>query len=247
VSTTIGTSRTIGEPPHAAGGAGGYGSPTTRPVPPGARTHDRLPPRPRRWQPARAAAGVLLMLASAAVAGALVLQANDTVEVLTVVRDIPAGTVITADDLTIADLGGFGVAAIPASAAVEVAGQTATTNISRGTLLAAPMLSRDPVPGEGQMAVGLALKSGAMPVDELTAGSTVRVFRVPAATGNEQTAVQAQQDPIMVDQAQVLSVKPDETSGQWLVTLVVDADSAAELAQGAATSTISLAILPIGS
>lgn len=247
MSTTIGTSRTIGEPPHAAGGAGGYGSPTTRPVPPGARTHDRLPPRPRRWQPARAAAGVLLMLASAAVAGALVLQANDTVEVLTVVRDIPAGGVISAHDLTVADLGGSGVAAIPASAAAQVVGQTATTNISRGTLLAASMLARDPVPATGQLAVGLALKSGAMPVDELTAGSAVRVFRVQSSNGSDESATQAVQDPIMVDEAQVLSVKPDETSGQWLVTLVVDADSAAEVAQGAATGTISLAILPVGS
>ncbi|MCI0689855.1 MAG: SAF domain-containing protein [Sporichthyaceae bacterium] len=216
-------------------------------MPPGARTHDRLPPRPRRWQPARAAAGVLLMLASAAVSGALVLQANDTVEVLTVVRDIPAGAVIGQEDLAIADLGGTGVSAIPASAAAQVIGQTATTNISRGTLLAAPMLARDPVPADGELAVGLALKSGAMPVDELTAGSTVRVFRVPSGSGNQETTAAAVQDPIMVDQAQVLSVQPDETSGQWLVTLVVDAEYAAELAQGAATNTISLAILPVGS
>ncbi len=187
------------------------------------------------------------MLASAAVSGALVLQANDTVEVLTVVRDIPAGAVIGQEDLAIADLGGTGVSAIPASAAAQVIGQTATTNISRGTLLAAPMLARDPVPADGELAVGLALKSGAMPVDELTAGSTVRVFRVPSGSGNQETTAAAVQDPIMVDQAQVLSVQPDETSGQWLVTLVVDAEYAAELAQGAATNTISLAILPVGS
>ena len=215
-------------------------------MPAGARTHDRLPPRPRRWQPARAAAGVLLMLACAAVAGALVLRANDTVEVLTVVRDIPAGAVIAENDLTIADLGGSGVAAIPASSASQVVGQTATTNISKGTLLSAPMFARDPVPAAGELAVGLSLKSGALPVDEVTAGSTVRVFRVPADNGNEDTIAEARQDPVLVEQAQVLSVQPDESSGQWLVTLVVDADSAAELAQGAATNTISLAVLPVG-
>lgn len=187
------------------------------------------------------------MLASAAVCGALVLRAQDTVQVLTVVRDIPAGTVIASEDLAIADIRGSGVSAVPATAAADVIGQTAATTITKGSLLAAAMLTPEPVPGQGQLAVGLSLASGAFPVDELRAGHAVTIFRVPAANGGEEAIAAAIADPVLVSRAEVLSVKPDESGGKWLVTLVVDEGSAAGVVRAAATDTVGLGLLPVGS
>src|SRR5260221_6839132 len=63
---------------------------------------DRLPIARRPRRPVAVAAGVLVLVASAALGGALTLRGNKTTAVLTLARPVTAGQALTVDDLGVA-------------------------------------------------------------------------------------------------------------------------------------------------
>lgn len=231
-------------------------APTTngRPAPPAARgPAGAAPPYPvparaglpraHRRSPGLIALAVLLMAGCAAIAGALVLGADDRTEVVVAARDIPAGTQITEEDVAAGELAGSGVAAISGADADALLGQTATTAIPAGALLHADMVARAPTPGAGLQAVGVALAPGRLPA-ELAAGRDVVVQLVPAgvdaAAGGEAPA-----GSVLVSSAEVLSVTADP-SGSWLVSLAVADEDAADVSAAAAVNRVAVAMLPLG-
>lgn len=183
---------------------------------------------------------VLLIVAGAAIGAALYLAGDDRTQVVVAARDIPVGTVISAADLTAAEISG-GVAGVAGSDARLLLGQSATTRIPAGALLHADMVDPAPPPGEGKVALGLALSAGQLPAAELTSDRLVEIVQVPAAAD---AAVQDPTGTVLVPEALVLSVTAD-ASGAWLVTVAVDRDDAPAVAAAAAAGRTTLAMLPV--
>lgn len=184
---------------------------------------------------------LLLIVAGAAIGAALYLAGDSRTQVMVAARDIPAGTRISADDLTVAEISGTGVSAIAGADVSRLLGQTATTTIPAGALLHADMVDPAPPPGEGKVAVGLALTAGQLPVAELVPDRLVQVLQVPAASD---AAVEAPVSVVLVEEALVLSVSAD-ASGAWLVTVAVDRADAPAVAAAAAAGRATLGLLPV--
>lgn len=209
----------------------------------------RLPRGPRRNLPL-AALAVVLILGCGAVSGALYLSADERITVVAAARDLPAGTVITAADLTDAELTGSGFAAIPGDAAYTLIGKTMVGPTPEGTLLNAGMVLERPRPVEGTVAVGLALRPGQLPAGQLAAGRDVVIFEVPAVTDGQVAAPVEGGDAgdagsmVLVDRAEVLSVTPD-AAGTYLVTVMVDAASARAVSAAGFASRVTVGLLPL--
>jgi hypothetical protein len=223
-------------------------APAPRPV---LRTGERIPVPPRRRRPGLAALGLLIVFSCAGISGALVLGSNDKTTVLTLARAVPAGHVMTAGDLSTADISGTGLTAIAAASAGTVTGKTAAVDLLPGTLLTSGMLTRARVPGPDQAVVGLALKPGQLPQAELTPGTRVMVIRVPTAAAQQLPVGEANAgssgSDVLVPEATVLSVDNDQASAGRLVSLVVAKAVAAALARAGATGAVSLAVIASGS
>jgi hypothetical protein len=193
--------------------------------------------RPRR--PLAIAGGAVVLAASAALGGALAVQGDHRVAVLTLARPVAAGQTVSADDLAIAHLSGSGVHGIAASYASQLVGETAQANLPAGTLLTAQMLSPSSVPASGQQLVAVALKPGAFP-PSLVPGRKVSVLQVGTANGG------SLRPTVLVPSARVLQVEPDSATGVTVVSLVVDGPLALAVAQASASGAVSLSVLPVG-
>ncbi len=215
----------------------------------------RLPSGRPKTPPAMLALALLLMLGCGAAAGALVLASDASLAVVAAARELPPGTVITAQDLRAAELSGSGLAAIPADKAGTLLGKTVLGAVPAGTLLNAGMVASAPSPGAGQVAVGLALEASQLPAAELAAGRQVEIYRLPASTdpvpalegvgsaGEPQASAPA---GVLVPRAQVLSVTPGSNGG-FLVTVEVDAARAVDVSTAAALGRVAVGLLPVGS
>lgn len=201
-------------------------------------------PRPGRSN-TRVVLAVLLIVAGAAIGGALYLAGDSRTQVVVAARDIPVGTVITAGDLTSGEMSGSGVGAIAGADASRLLGQYATTRIPAGALLHADMVDPSPPPGEGRVAVGLALAAGQLPAAELTPDRVVQLLQVPPASESAAgSTAEAPVSSVLVDDALVLSVTSDP-SGAWLVTVAVAEADAPAVAAAAAAGRISVGLLPV--
>lgn len=190
---------------------------------------------------ARVVLAVLLIVAGAAIGGALHLAGDSRTQVVVAARDIPVGTVISAGDLTSGEMSGTGVGAIAGADAGLLLGQSATTRIPAGALLHADMFQAAPPPGEGRIAIGLALSAGQLPAAELTPDRMVQVLQVLPAS---EASAEAPVSTVLVEDALVLSVTSDP-SGAWLVTVAVDEADAPAVAAAAAAARVSVGLLPV--
>jgi len=215
----------------------------------------RLPSGRQKTPPAMLALALLLMLGCGAAAGALVLSSDTSLAVVAAARELPPGTVITAQDLRAAELSGSGLAAVPADKAGTLLGKTVLGAVPAGTLLNAGMVASAPSPGAGQVAVGLALEASQLPAAELAAGRQVEIYRLPASTdpvpaledADSARAPQASAAAgVLVPRAQVLSVTPGSNGG-FLVSVEVDAARAADVSTAAALGRVAVGLLPVGS
>jgi hypothetical protein len=179
------------------------------------------------------ACGLLAMLA--------VLRAGGRTEVLRVARAVPAGHQLTAADLDITRVTApSGVAVVAASERNAMVGRTALTNLVPGSLLAPAMLTIEPVPGAGQKMVGLSLEPGDLP-KELTPGDRVDVVAGGSRAG---AGPETDKATVLAASALVYSVTTtDHTSGEILVSVVVDADRAPDVVSAARDRRLSLVLL----
>jgi hypothetical protein len=201
---------------------------------PGTRPPRPLPTRARR--PGLIAAAVLLVVGFALVGALLVSRAGHTTEVLVVAGPVPAGHVIEPGDVQAVRLSGS-VRAIAVSDLGSVVGQTAAVDLVGGQLLNRDMLTAAAVPAPGQSMIGLALKPGQLPYG-LAVGDTVQAIVIPAGL---EVAAQDGPRPRLLTQGQVFAVRQDATTGgDTLVTLLVPADPAAQLAATGAAGRVGL-------
>jgi Flp pilus assembly protein CpaB len=211
----------------------------------------------RRWTrfgaPARVDGRMLLgvALVAASVIGGLLFwgSARETVTVLVAARDIPAGHVLEADDLSVAQLrleGDLSSIAIPDAELDAVAGKTTGTDVHAGEMLVWPDLATGPVIGPDEVAITVPVEADAV-YPGLRAGDSVVVL------GTSDKGEPGSETVTLLDSAIVynISVEPgpiignDGEEGRALsnVTLVVPRSEAERVAHAVVSWDVTLALL----
>jgi hypothetical protein len=150
----------------------------------GHRTAGLATPLPTANRPRGYIALALLLIVGFAVLGYwFYAQAGGKVSVLVAAREIPAGHVITASDLTSEPVAG-GITAVAADHLSEVVGRTAAVEILPRTPVQLAMVSTgSPVPA-GDVLVGVAPAAGQLPSSGLAPGDVVEIMQLPAKTSS---------------------------------------------------------------
>ncbi|WP_308406636.1 SAF domain-containing protein [Streptomyces sp. AC555_RSS877] len=151
------------------------------------------PPRvsARRRRPGVIALSLALIAAGGAGVAVLLLQVGNRTEVVTVVRDVQVGQVLTEDDL-----GKASMALDPAVKAVHsddldsVVGKRAAVELKPGSLLAPSQVTKDSLVKVGEQLVPIGLKPEQVPATALVPGQKVQLVHVPAqgATDTDKTS-----------------------------------------------------------
>jgi hypothetical protein len=216
---------------------------------------ERLPTAARERKPALAALAVLLILVGALGATVLVLRAGDRIEVaqLQKGRVIEAGQPIKADDVTSVMVAQDSAIHYIKWDQVGLVSRTlrAESAIQGGSVLVGEMFTSKKGLPAGKVSVGLSLKSGQFP-DGIKIGDTVAAYRVKGTAGSSGNtpAPGTDDNAVIVDKAIVSDVKnPDANtigSGDLPVTLTVNSDDAAAIAQASSAGEVALVIVPAG-
>ncbi|MET8288343.1 SAF domain-containing protein [Streptomyces sp. NPDC005132] len=149
------------------------------------------PPRvsARRRRPGVIALSLALIAAGGAGVAVLLLQVGHRTEVVTVVRDVQVGQVLTE-----ADLGTASVALDPAVKAVrsgaldQVLGKRAAVELKPGSLLSSSQVTKDVLVKPGEQVVPIGLKPEQVPATALVPGQKVLLVHVPAPGASESDA-----------------------------------------------------------
>ena len=217
--------------------------PEPDPLPPGNGGLIRpgqLRPLPRRRRPAMIALAVALIGAGILGGAALFQRVNHQVPVLLVTTAVPAGTAVTAADLTTTSVVlGAGLRAIPAGQEHQVVGLVAATALRPGTLLAVSELTTTRPPSSGQQLVPVALKPSQLPASGLGPGDQVIVISAPGAPGSGNAA--SLPGPSIPGVVAAVSVRPDQ-DGMAVVDLLVAAANGPDLAREAAAGGVALVV-----
>ncbi len=127
------------------------------------------------------ALSLALIAAGGAGVAVLLLQVGHRTEVVTVVRDVQVGQVLTEQDL-----GEASVALDPAVKAVgaddlkSVVGKRAAVELKPGSLLAPSQVTKDSLVKPGEQLVPIGLKPEQVPATDLVPGQKVKLVHVPA-------------------------------------------------------------------
>jgi len=199
---------------------------------------ERLPRSPRQQRPLLAVLAVLLIVGGAAVAGLVALRQDERVPVLSLARDVPVGSQISAEDLTTTQAATNSTLVIKASQSGTVVGQYARVSLVKGQLVDSTMISSNGLMSDGQVAVGASLAAGRYPAGGLMPGDHVMLVHVADGEGTE-----------FVGQATMGTVSDptSSTTGSALVvTLIVNRGQAAEVAGASADGSLSVVLISRG-
>lgn len=185
---------------------------------------------------------VLVTLIGALGGAVVVARAGDRVDVLAVARDVPVGQTVTARDVKVVSFAEDpGLSPIPSGQRASVVGQRAAVDLYPGELLTRSQLSARGGLGDTAQVVGVELKRGFVPGDELRPGDKVTAVVLPAPgvdTGSTGSEVPA---PV---EATVKSVGTPDSAGAMVVNLVVAPADGPLLATKAAAKQIALVRQP---
>ncbi len=185
-------------------------------------------------------AAALTVLAGVLVAWA-VERAADRVEVVSVARAVPAGTVIQADDLTTTAIAFDDpvVGLAPASSLEALVGRVAVVDLRPGTLLSSGMWADGTGLSPDERTVGALLDVGTYP-GGLASGAIALAI---ATDGAARSSVDGAATPVGDVTVRVLDTRTTER-GALQVTLAVPAADAADIARLAAAQTLVLVGVP---
>jgi len=206
-----------------------------------AATPGQLRGLPRRRRPGMIALAAALIGVGILASATLYNRANHQVPVLMVTATVPAGTVITANDVgTTTVAAGPGVKTIPAAQMSQVIGLVAATSLQPGTLLASSELTSKLAPGPGQELVPVAVKPSALPASGLAPGDQVLALATPASGGSGTGAAPVLTHPLAAT-VEAVDLVTDQ-DGDDVVDLLVPASEGPSLAEQAATGQIALVV-----
>ncbi|MEU1318095.1 hypothetical protein [Streptomyces tibetensis] len=218
---------------------------------------DRLPTPPRERKPALAALAVLLILVGALGATMLVLQAGDRIEVVKVTQAIPAGGSVNSSNTTSVMVAkDDSIHYVEYGQLKQLQKLKAVNPIPAGVVAVGEMFGSEAGVAAGKATVGLSLKAGQYPTG-IKQGDTVAAYRVSSASGssssnsNSNSSSSASSNSVIADSARVSYVPGPKDSGDEIVgstnlavTLTVDSDKAADLAQAASNGEVALVKVP---
>lgn len=206
-----------------------------------------LPPAPlaplpkARRRPALLALGAGLMALGVLSGAWLVNGAGDRQSVLAVARAVPFGTVITAGDLTRAEVSlDPAVATVPANEIGQIVGRIAATDLTPGSLLTRSAVTDVAPPVRGQVLVAIAVSTTRMSAGGLQAGDRVLVVDTPAAGADPPTL------PPTTIAATVVRLGTTDLNGVTVVDVTVTSADGPALAARSATGRIALVLQPRG-
>ncbi|GAA4540573.1 hypothetical protein GCM10010309_36920 [Streptomyces violaceochromogenes] len=198
---------------------------------------------------------MLLILVGALGATMLVLQAGDRIEVVKVTQAIPAGgSVNTSNTTSVMVAKDDSIHYVEWSQLKQLEKLKAVNAIPAGVVAVGEMFGDEAGVAAGKATVGLSLKAGQYPTG-IKQGDTVAAYRVSSASGstnsNSNSSSSASSSSVIVDNARVTYVPGAKDSGDELVsstnlavTLTVDSDKAADLAQAASNGEVALVQVP---
>ena len=201
----------------------------------------RLVPPPKiRRRPVHIAATIAAIFIGAAIA-AWGWSATTTSETVVAARTtIPRGAVITADDLTTAQISGDNTLKIvPGDDVDELVGKRAALDIAAGGLLTPEMATDDNMPPAGQSIVGISLTPAQVPAITPRSGDKVRLVATTGEGGETSSGTP------LTTSAEVIDSRTDEVSGNTVVNVLVPYADAAVLADRASTGNIALVMDPL--
>ncbi|MFE7974667.1 hypothetical protein [Streptomyces shenzhenensis] len=217
---------------------------------------DRLPTPPRERKPALAALAVLLILLGALGATTLVLRAGDRIEVVKVTEEIPAGGSVTDRNVTSVMVAEDSeIHYVRWEQVDSLKKLKAKSTIPGGVVAVGEMFETESGPAAGKATVGLSLKAGQYPAG-LAVGDIVAAYRVGGNSGSSgggsaDSSAAGSSSSMIVDQARVTFVPSKKSDSESLVsstnlavTLAVDGDKAAALAQAASSGEVALVRVP---
>ena len=176
--------------------------------------HD-LPRMPRRY--GQWAGAVLFVVMAVLLAGWFWQQKSDRFAVLVITEPVPAGAVLTANDLEVVEVSGV-KGAITSTESDSVVGAIASVGLVDGQILTRDMVTSDPLPGPGERVVGLQLDATRAPAG-LRPGDAVAVLAVPPA-GDPSTAGALDDPMVLAPKATVASATAIEGAGTRLTLLL---------------------------
>ncbi|MEV5794882.1 SAF domain-containing protein [Streptomyces sp. NBC_01558] len=141
------------------------------------------PPRvsARRRRPGVIALSLGLIAAGGAGVAVLLLQVGHRTDVVTVVRDVQVGQVLTEQDLGKASISlDPAVKAVTADHLDQVVGKRAAVELRPGSLLAPSQVTADSLVKAGEQLVPIGLKPEQIPATALLPGQKVELVHVPA-------------------------------------------------------------------
>lgn len=193
----------------------------------------------RRRSPAKMTAAIALVAAGGVGGAALYMSTGHRVSVLAVAKPVAAGQVITADDLSIADISTDPMLSpITAGSKQNIIGKRAAVALVPGTLLVPGDLSNSPLTTADSQTVGLSLKPGQMPGQKLAPGQKVVIVFTPDQGSASSTTTAA---PTTIE-ATITRVGSADPQGNIVVDVAVPSAQAASLAAQAANGHIALTV-----
>lgn len=196
----------------------------------------RAPRRLGQW-----AASVLFVVIVVVGLLALFQSQSDRVEVLAVSGSVPAGQVIEAGDLRPVEVAGV-AGAIPATDVDSVVGKRAAAGLVAGQVLTEAALTDELVPGEDERLVAVDLPNGRVP-GGLAAGDVVSVIVVPVE--GAEGSIEQLQAPTVLSQAATVQSVGDTPEGGRVVTVLVDAGEAEQVAAYSAAGQVTIIQAPL--
>lgn len=194
------------------------------------------PPRLRR-RPAVLGLGVALVAAGGLTAAWLVSTAGTTTSVVVAASPVLRGQILTADQLTTAQVSGLDPTALtPASELGGLVGQTVVVDVPVGAPVPGSAVAPDPLPAAGQAVVGILLPAGQVPTVDLLPGARVRIVATPRAQEDVPTSIGTGTPAVLI------STSVDEVSSNTVANVAVPAPQAASLAALAATGRAALVL-----
>lgn len=202
------------------------------------------PPRvwARRRRPGVIALSLALIAAGGAGVAVLLLQVGNRTEVVTVVRDVQVGQVVTEDDLGKASIAlDASVKAVRGSDLDSVVGKRAAVELKPGSLLAPSQVTKDSLVKAGEQLVPIGLKPEQVPATALVLGQKVQLVHVPAQ-GQAETGKSSTTAPETIDGRVVKASSAAPGTGIVVVDVATTAEDGPTAAAWVSAGTLRLVL-----
>jgi hypothetical protein len=209
------------------------------------QTRGRLPAARRDRRPALAALALLLILLGALGSALIAFRSGDRISVLVAADDIPIGKTVERSDFVETSVAADADNLITADSAQLFVGSRATVGVPAGTLVNRQMFTKNSIVPNGAALVGVVVSPSQRTSSLPRPGDVVRLFYV-SGSGQQASAGGLAPGEKVVDAARVVFTGSGQGSDSRNVTVLVDVNTAGDVAEYASSGHLALSILPSG-